>query len=185
MSNNANPYQIVIQGRLSYPQLFRPKAFSTEGDQSAAKYSASILMDKTKHADSIKKVQATIAAVAKAKWPVKLPNFKKCLRDGSEKPETDGYGDEIMFISASNTRKPQVVDRNPKNAITEDQDKVYAGCMVKAVLNLWAQDNKYGKRVNASLEIVQFIEDAPRFGAESVAAEDVLEMVGEDEENLI
>jgi len=181
VSTPANPNQIVIQGRLSYPQLFRPKSFSSDGTESAAKYSASILLDTTENAADIKKVQAVIAAVAKAKWPGKLPNFKKCLRDGSEKPETDGYGDEVMLVSASNTRKPQVVDRNPKNAITEDQDKVYAGCTVKVVLNLWAQDNKFGKRVNASVEVVQFIADGERFGAESVKADEVLETLEDDD----
>ena len=95
-----------------------------------------------------------------------------CLRDGREKDGTDGYGPDVMFIAAKNTKRPAIFD-GEGNPTVESDGVVYGGCIVKANITLWAQDNTFGKRVNASLGGVRFQRDAPSFGGgRTVAATD-------------
>ena len=89
--------------RLSYPQLFKAKSFSAPrpGETpSEPKFSASAILDKVKHAALIEAIRAGMKAVAEEKWGVgKVPKtVKYCLRDGSEKEDTDGYGEDIMPV---------------------------------------------------------------------------------------
>lgn len=164
--------------RLSYPNLFEAKSGPEGGE---AKYSASLLLSKVDNLDQIKTMQGGILKAAEAQWGagnvkwsegklfVKKPDgksaqVKTCLRDGSEKPDTDGYGDEIMFFSASNKTAPAVVDKNPSVRLTKESGKPYAGCQVNVAIRLWAQDNQFGRRVNAQLQAVQFFADGESFG---------------------
>lgn len=156
--------QIKLQNvRLSFPQLFIPKAVQ-QGKE--AKYSASFLLDKTNDAAQIDAVRKTMFDVAVEKWgdAAKIPKgLKKCLHEGAEK-DYDGYNDAMMFVSASATVRPSVIDRN-RSPLTADDGRPYAGCYVNAVLRLWAQDNEFGKRINAQLQGVQFVSDGEAFGA--------------------
>lgn len=145
--------------RLSFPALFAPKAVNN----SAPKYSAAFLLSKAEDAAQIDSLRAACLAVAKEKWPTKIPvGVKYCVRDGAEK-EFAGYGPTVLFVSASNDMRPPVVDEN-LSPITEADRKMYAGCLVNVVLRLWAQDNQFGRRVNAQLQAVQFACDGEAFG---------------------
>jgi hypothetical protein len=55
-----------------------------------------------------------------------------------------------------------VYDKN-KTFLTEADGKPYAGCYVNCALNIWAQDNQYGRRINAELVSVQFLRDGDAF----------------------
>ncbi len=135
--------------------------------------------------------KATIAAVKEAmrkardaKWgddPPKLKADKLCLRDGDEE-SYDGYAG-MMFVSASSPedRPPGVVDRNPNKILTKRDGKPYSGCYVNVVLNIWCQDNEYGKRINASLECVQFVKDGEAFGAQQVDPRSAFADLGDDD----
>lgn len=181
--------------RLSYPALFEPKA-GPEGGEPA--YSASFLMDKTDNAAEIQAMRDGILAVAKGQWgennvkwdgdtlKVKKPDgkgaiVKVCLRDGSEK-EAAGYGPGIVFFSARNKMQPPCVDRNPAVILTKNSGRPYAGCYVNAAIRLWAQDNNFGKRVNAQLQTVQFAADGEAFGDAPVDPSSVFENIGGTEE---
>lgn len=50
--------------------------------------------------------------------------------------------------------------------------RLYAGCMVNPVVDVWPQDNKSGKRINVQLLGVQFAGDGDAFTAGAVAAAD-------------
>lgn len=148
--------------RLSFPNLFRPHAFQ-EGQE--AKYGATFIMqkagDEQKNADLVKQaVQEVIKMAFKGRNP---GTDKLCLRDGATKPDVDGYGNEVMFVTSSSSKKVPVVDRDLGDLIESD-DRPYAGCYVNATIRLWAQDNKYGKRVNGQLRAVQFWRDGEPFG---------------------
>jgi hypothetical protein len=56
--------------------------------------------------------------------------------------------------------------------LTEDDNVVYAGCYVNAIITLWVQNNSYGKRVNAQLDGVQFAKDGEPFGAGGIDADE-------------
>lgn len=150
-----------LELRLSYPNLFKARAMEKDKEPS---FSAAFIFDKVKDAAQIVKLQAMIKAVAEEKWGVgKIPKvMKPCLRDGAEK-DTDGYGPDVMFFSAGNKKRIPVVDRD-LTPLTEQDSKPYAGCYVNVSVRLWAQDNDYGKRVNAQLRAVQFVRDGEAFG---------------------
>lgn len=150
--------------RLTFPQLFEPKTVNGEGKPA---FSASFLLDPT-HPD-LKTVNAAIEAVAKEKWGAKADTVLKtarasdkvCLHNGDSKAEYAGY-EGNFFISARNATRPLVIDAD-KSQLTEQDGKPYAGCYVNASIDVWAQDNNYGKRINASLSGVQFYRDGDAF----------------------
>jgi Protein of unknown function (DUF2815) len=152
---------LLTNVRLSYPTLFTAKEIQ---GSTKAKYSAAFILDKKKDVAQIKKLQEVIENILKEN-KIKVDPDKRCLKDGASKP--DSYGDDVFFINASSDRRPQVVDRD-RSPITESDDRVYGGCYVNAVINLWPQNNDFGKRVNASLEVVQFVKDGEPFGRKPV-----------------
>jgi hypothetical protein len=165
--------------RLSFPNLHRPKGFAGDPNSKPA-YSATFLLNKKAHAAEIAAIKKATEHAIKEEWKGKAPSgLKLCLRDGSEKADTDGYGDEVMFVAARNEKPVFVVDGKLQK-LDEASGKPYAGCYVNAVIRLWAQDNKFGKRVNASLGNVQFVADGEAFGESARAPEDDFEEI-EDE----
>lgn len=170
----------LIGVRLSYPNLFVPKGFNEEDTN--PKYSASFILDDVKDAKQIATVQAAIDQLIAENKLGKLPPDKKCLRSGDTKDKA-GYGDGTHYVSASNTRKPQVVDTNinGRSPLDKDDSRIFGGCYVNAVVNLWVQNNKYGKRVNASLEAVQYARPGEPFGAAPVDADDAFGSIPDDD----
>lgn len=160
--------------RLSFPHLFHAHA-AEEGQE--PKFGAAFIMDNEKHAALLDHIDKVIDRLALDYWKKKVP-FKRCLRDGNEKADKEGYGDGVSFISASRKTRPAVVDRQV-NPLTEEDGVIYAGCYVNATIRLWVQDNKFGKRVNAELRAVQFLKDGDSFGAAPVNAENEFEPVEE------
>lgn len=168
--------------RLSFPHLFTPKQGPDGGK---AKFSAAFLFDKKTDAAKIKEFQAAIAKVKADSVLAKitLAPGNICLKDGSTKPEY--YTPEVMFLNASNDRQPKVVDKNPSKALTEKDDVIYGGCYVNAVVTLWVQNNSYGKRINASLDSVQFVKDGERFGPPPVDPEESFpNLEGQDDDDV-
>jgi hypothetical protein len=92
-----------------------------------------------------------------------------CLHEGSEK-EYDGYSEENMYISASSSKRPTIVDRD-KSQLAEDDRRPYGGCYVNGIVRLWIQDNNFGKKVNAELMGIQFVKDGEPFGAAPLDAD--------------
>jgi hypothetical protein len=52
---------------------------------------------------------------------------------------------------------------------------------VNASIELWCQDNNYGKRINASLRGVQFLKDGEAFAGGGVANADEFDDLAADE----
>lgn len=184
MSEDPKKYQLTLTNvRLSYPQVFKPKAMTDKQGRPMGepKFSASFLMDKKEHKKLIAEIKTKIEQL-KAEKNLKVAPDKVCLHDGVEKDGTDGYGEDVMYLNASNTRRPQVVDRK-KGAVTEEDNVIYGGCYVNAVVRLWPQNNEYGKRINASLEAVQFVRDGEAFGAPPVDLDDALPDLDKDEDS--
>lgn len=165
--------------RLSFPALFKPKAFEDGGE---ASFKATFLLEDETNADDITAIEEAIEAVLDEKYPTKRPKgIKLCLREGSEKPDTDGYRDDMKFITASSKKRVPLVDKDISIPLSEEDGKPYAGCYVNASIRVWVQDNKWGKRVNASLRAVQFVKDGAPFGEKPVDVEEEFESVADDE----
>lgn len=167
----------IKNARLSFPNIFTPRAF---GD-SEPSYSATFLLDKKAQADQIELIEEAIAKLVKEELKGKKPSAGICLHDGDEKADTDGYGPEIMYISARAKKAPSVVDAD-KSRLNEEDGRPYAGCYVNAIVRLWAQDNKFGRRINASLRAVQFAKHGDSFGEAPVDTDTAFDDVSDEDE---
>ncbi len=153
--------------RLSFPSLFNTATF---GGEDTGKFEGTFLLDKKQHASAIKEIEDAFKELAGEKLKGKVPPPDKlCLKDGDEMDRDEMEGK--MSIKASTKKRPLVLDRD-KTPLTEADGKPYAGCYVNAIIRLWAQDNQFGKRINASLEGVQFHGDGEPFGAGGIAVDE-------------
>lgn len=163
--------------RLSFPSLFRKAVFQGE----TTKYEATFLISKDDAV--VEEIKGHIADLVKEKFKgKKLPADKMCLKHGEDtgRPEYEGF----YTIKASNSKRPLVLDKD-KSPLTEDDEKIYSGCYVNAIIELWAQDNQFGKRINANLLGVQFFKGGEPFsGGESASADDfdMFDDDGDDED---
>lgn len=160
--------------RLAFPQLFEPRAFGEDGSDPA--YGGSFIFSKTHPA--YKLVNTAIETVSEEKWEKKAAEVLRqlrtadriCLHDGDSKPDYNGFPGNF-FIASRNKARPLVVDRN-KSPLTAGDGRPYAGCYVNATLDIWAQANKFGKRINATLSGVQFFKDGDAFTGAPPASPD-------------
>lgn len=167
--------QKLINVRLAFPDIFEPKDFNSNGN---FKFSGTFILDPEEHKDLIKEISANITAVAKEKWGAKAEAHMKlmastgklCLRSGDDKPDYDGFEGK-MYIAAGSSTRPYIID-GKKNILAASDGKPYAGCFVNGVIELWAQDNKFGKRINAELKGMQFVSDGDAFGSGAPANAD-------------
>lgn len=172
---------IVLKNvRLSFPQIWTPKSFAPGQDP---RFNANFLIDKETQADQIAKLKDAVNALAAEKWKGKKPGgLKLCLGDGEEK-DYDGY-ENAVYVSASTKVRPVIVDQK-KNPLAEEDGKPYAGCYVNVALSLWCQDNQWGKRVNATLDAIQFVKDGEPFGGKKVTADVFGEIEEEDDDDFL
>lgn len=187
MSTQAKPIgRILLKNvRLAFPNLFEPTTVAGEGKP---RYSATLLIpaDHPQIAE-IKKAQEQIAA---AKWGVKAAAIQRglekqdklALHDGDTKSKYDGFpGNFFISAAAQENAAPTVIDRD-RSPLSAKSGRPYAGCMVNASIELWAQDNNYGQRVNAQLRGIQFYADGDSFSAGRPADADEFEEVTEGAE---
>ena len=104
---------------------------------------------------------------------------KVALHDGDEKAQYDGFaGNFFVTASAQENAAPTIIDRD-RSPLTQRSGRPYPGCYVNVSLEFWAQDNAYGKRINAQLRGVQFYKDGDSFSAGRPASSDEFEDVSE------
>ncbi|NKD93119.1 DUF2815 family protein [Haematospirillum jordaniae] len=159
--------------RLTFPVLFEARTVNGEGKPA---FSASFLLDPAD--PQVKALNQAIEQVAREKWGAKTEAVLKqmraqdkvCLHDGDLKSNYAGFPGGL-YVSARSTIRPLVIDKD-RSPLTEADGKPYAGCYVNASVELWAQDNNYGKRINAGLRGVQFFRDGDAFAGGGAASED-------------
>lgn len=180
--------------RLAFPALFKAEAVNA-GDTPA--FSAAFILPKNH--PQIAEINAAIEKAALDTWGAKAKTIldglrktdKVCLHDGDTKAQYEGY-EGNYFINARNRAKPGVFDntRDPATGkareLTEIEGRLYSGCYVNASVEVYAQDNAYGKRVNASLLGVQYAGEGDAFcGSQAAKADefsDDLSDQGDDEQ---
>lgn len=165
--------------RIAYAQgVFQARA-AKPGDKE--KFGAAFLFEPGHPV--VKLLAEAVGAAAKAKWADKANDMLKQLKAGDRLPvhsgdakaSSAGYAG-MLYMNAGNALRPLVIDSN--NApLTEADGRPYSGCYVNAIVEIWAQDNQHGKRVNASLLGVQFARDGERFAGGSVATTDDFEPI--------
>jgi len=192
----------VLYGRLAFPEFFTPKAVN-DGDKEA--YSGTcilvegktqLLIDGKRYTENLGDVLNKIAdKIATEKWKDKAPAILKQLRaqdkiflhDGDNKPDYDGYPGNL-YISGRTPTKPKVLRKVDGflRDVEAHEGLVYGGCYGEFIFDVYAQDNSYGKRLNASLKGFRFQEDGDAFGAGAPAKDSDFDLSAdeEDEESL-
>ncbi|HSW00039.1 MAG TPA: DUF2815 family protein [Sedimentisphaerales bacterium] len=175
-TQNNSPKIMTPEFRLSFPDLFQPKAF--EGGE--PKYGCVMLFHKS---TDLSKLKAAANAVALARWPdpkTRPVNLRSPFRDGdTERPDTDGYQD-VIFVTAKSKTRPGVVDANVV-PITEDSGDIYAGCWCKATVTFYAYDKAGNRGVACSLQNVQKLRDDEGFSSRSKPEDDFAPIGGAEE----
>lgn len=170
--------------RLSFPQLFEAKAVNGEGEP---KFGAAFVIVPGSPTAEI--LAQTMLQVAKEKWGAKgegtLADLKAkgkvCYQ---ERPKTNASGEVydgfegMHHVNASTPTRPAVIDRDTTPLMAAD-GRPYAGCYVDASIDIWAQDNSWGKRVNAKLRWVQFRGDGEAFAGGAPVSQDEFENIAE------
>lgn len=119
-------------------------------------------------------------AAFKKKWGDLPSNFKRGIRDGSEKQKEEGDAFEgAVFANLTTKLKPGIVDiakdENGKPIpITKDagnMEEIYSGCWMRATATIYTYDNK-GKGVALGLMNAQKLADGPRLDYRGNAAAD-------------
>ena len=175
------------RARLAFPSIWRPTA--VKGSDSGDKAFSCTLIIPRNH-PQIAEIKKAMLAVAVEKWGAKANAIYKAaeaanklaLHDGDTKPEYEGF-EGNLFISCRSKVKPSTYNRD-RSEVIEADGIIYAGCWVNASIEWWAQDNEFGKRVNAQIRGLQFVEDDDAFagGARAAAADEFDDEIGAPEE---
>lgn len=167
----------LVGVRLAFTQLFEAKQINGEGEP---KFGVCSIIDP---ADKklVAEIKAAIKAAADEKWGAKAGTIlaelykkdKVCFKENEKTKDGTVYdGFEGTFhLNASSKARPSVFDRDKTPLVAAD-GKPYAGCYGNVLVDIWAQDNTYGKRVNATLRGVQFSRDGDAFSGGVPASED-------------
>lgn len=170
--------------RINFARIFKAEGF--QGSEENKKFNAQFILnaDDPVHMEALEKLREEIDRVGQEKWGAKWRGGKMsmkgfCLKSGDpdlqdeqfvtgvEIEDDDGNIPDYVLgtyqVSASETKRPTVVHRD-KTPLTEEDAVIYDGCRVNAIVSVWAQDNKFGKRINANLLGVQFRGDDEPFG---------------------
>ncbi|MCK4957771.1 MAG: DUF2815 family protein [Planctomycetes bacterium] len=183
--------------RLSFPKIFVAEQFEGQGP---FKFSTNGLLDAESPIDAkqIKALKKAMRQVGSEKWGKawddgKIKLIGTCLKAQDEdlhsgdKLVTETKGDDreeqngMYIVTASDTTRPQVRDKD-KSPLVESDGKPYAGCYATLIIDLWAQDNKFGKRINANLTGVQFKKDGAAFAGGVPASDDDFDDDFEDDD---
>lgn len=181
--------------RIAFVHVDQPKKFNDAAD-ATAKYQLTSLInpENAEHAKTLSNLKAEIVKLAKRAYGEPLPaeirdGSKVCLQnntmtDGSQRKEYDGYKG-MYYLPSGNDAKPIVVNRNAQEVLPGDPQYPQGGNLAIVKIRLWAQNNKYGKRINANLLLVQFVkDDGVRFGGGGAVTlpEGEVQALGDDPE---
>lgn len=167
---SANSRVMVTNARLAFPVLEKPEQFQGQGK---ARFSATLLIEPGSPLhDQCKTAMRAAAAEkwgeAKADAAVKglSSTGKVAMYDGDLKADKyDGFEGMIAIGAHSQETAPPMLLDGQKNQLPRNTGVIYPGCYVNASIEFWAQDNNFGKRINAQLRGVQFAKDGDSFSA--------------------
>jgi hypothetical protein len=177
--------------RLSFPDLFEAKQYQGQGPFN---YGATFLVEPNSENDKL--IRAEITRVAKAAWPktwekdlsALIANPMKTAYVSGDTKTYDGYAGMMALTGKRNqdSGRPVVVNRRGAPVQPGDDGTPYGGCYVNAAVEIWAQDNNYGKGVRCTLVGVMFAKDGDSFGGTKPADANVFaDLVCEEEEEAL
>jgi hypothetical protein len=181
------------RGRLSFANLFTPVLGEDSNPGDTRVWDAKIILeaDDALYSTQIKACNDAMKAAALLKWQDKGDSIlaelrekgRTFLKDGNDKSKYDGYaGNKYVAMRRRETNSkgepntPPKVFRDIPGAgrvqLSASDGKIYSGCYVYSLGEVYAQDNKFGKRINCEFVGVRFVADGEPFGAMTVNADD-------------
>jgi hypothetical protein len=177
------PIAKIENVRISFPNLFEAKAINGEGEP---RFSSAFVIVPGSAANAA--LAAAMEVVAKEKWGAKAHGIlaelkakgRVAFKEAPLSKDGEVYdGFEGMFsLNASSPTRVAVIDRDT-TPLTSADGKPYGGCYVDASVDIWAQDNSWGKRINAKLRWVQFRGDGDAFSGGAPVSQDEFQAISE------
>lgn len=174
--------QLMLKNkRQAFPALGAPQAI---GDGEPA-YGNRLIIDPD-DAD-VKVLDDAVLAVAREKWKDKAESIlqmlkedkKVCFEHGPYRNKKTGQpydGFEGKYYLGTrrpvDKGRPTCVDKFGKEITDKSEIEriLYSGCVVHQKVEIWAQDNSFGRRINCSVLGVMFAGDGASFGGGAAPA---------------
>lgn len=167
--------------RLAFPNIF---TMGSVGDGEPA-YGARFIVPPDH--PQIAEIEAAMAEAAKEKWKEtgaavlkklitdKRVCFSKETYTGKNGQPYDGFEDMYSLGARNGKKKDGTILKpttfNNQNQPTgPDDGLIYGGAKVDASIEIYAQDNDFGRRINCTLRGVRFVEHGSGFGGGSPAS---------------
>ena len=164
---------------LAFPALAEPQSFGEGEPAYGAKFPIK------PNSEQQKAIEAAILAEAKEAWKDKADSVinmlaedgklcftKKVYRSKKTGEPYQGF-DGQHYLSTRNAKtQPSVYNQYGEevNGKSEIEAKAFSGAVVNASIEIWAQDNKWGRRINCSLRGVMLTGEGENFGGGSSPA---------------
>ena len=164
---------------LAFPALAEPQSFGEGEPAYGAKFPIK------PNSEQQKAIEAAILAEAKEAWKDKAESVVKMLEEDGKVAFTkkvyrskktgepyQGF-DGMHYLSTRNAKtQPSVFNQYGEDVVgkSEIEAKAFSGAVVNASIEIWAQDNKWGRRINCSLRGVMLTGEGENFGGGSSPA---------------
>ena len=164
---------------LAFPSIAEPQAFGEGEPAYGAKFP---IKPGSEHQ---KAIEAAILLVAKEEWKDKADSVLEMLVDDGKvaftkkvyksKKTGDAYAgfEGMHYLSSRNAKtQPTVFDKYGEPVVGKAaiEQQAHSGAVANASLEIWAQDNKWGRRINCSLRGVMLTGEGESFGGGSAPA---------------
>jgi len=198
--------EIILKDvRLSFPDLGEPKSYQDDS-KNPRRWGATVLVPQD--SEQCKAVDKMIRSVLTEKFASKCKATAKktaqqvlddlideiladkkatCWVNGDKKPY-DGYEGNMALTAYryEDKGRPIVMDNDKSPIYAANNElmpgkggRIYGGCYVNVKLEIWAQDNKTGKGVRATLQVVQRARSGDAFGGGAAPSADGFDEVAE------
>ena len=170
---------MIHNTRITFPALAEPKAIG----EGAPAWGGRFVIDP--NSPEVAQIDKIMLDVAVGKWKedgadvlAMLQASKKvCFehapyRSAKTGKAYAGFEGKFNLGTRSEKVKPTVLNKFGEK-ITDNREieqLIYSGCYTHSKVEFWAQDNKFGRRINATLLGVMFAEDGESFGGGAGAA---------------
>lgn len=164
---------------LAFPALAEPQSFGEGEPAYGAKFPIK------PNSEQQKAIEAAIVAEAKEAWKDKADSVVKMLEEDGKVAFTkkvyrskktgepyQGF-DGMHYLSTRNAKTQPTVFNQYGEEVSGKSDieaKAFSGAVVNASIEIWAQDNKWGRRINCSLRGVMLTGEGENFGGGSSPA---------------
>ena len=163
---------------LSFPAIAEPKAFGENTPAYGAKFAIK------PGSEQQKVIEAAMLKVAKEEWKDEGESIlNRLIEDGKvafvkkvyRKKTGEVYAgfEGMHYLSTRNAKtQPTVYDRRNEEVLGKSaiEQQAHSGAVVTASLDVWAQDNKWGRRINCSLRGIMLTGEGENFSGSTPAS---------------